>query len=111
MGIRVRVIRNGDGRKPKTGDVVTIHYTGRLTNGTIFDSSVMKGTPFTFRIGLGQVIRGFDQGLSQMSTGEIAQLTISSDLAYGVKGTQGIPPNSTLIFEIEVLSIQQNPDY
>jgi len=86
---------------------VEVHYTGTLTNGTVFDSSRNKGKTFIFDIGQGRVIKGWDQGVATMSLGERANLTCSPDFAYGSKGFSGvIPPNSTLIFDVELLGIK-----
>uniref|UniRef100_A0A7R9YC43 peptidylprolyl isomerase n=2 Tax=Pinguiococcus pyrenoidosus TaxID=172671 RepID=A0A7R9YC43_9STRA len=110
MGVEKEIISEGDGTTyPKTGDRLTMHYTGRLTDGSVFDSSVAKGRPFTFQIGIGQVIRGWDEGVMQMSLGEKAKLTITPDYGYGAAGAAGvIPPNATLIFDVELLSINDN---
>lgn len=108
MGVNVEVLRPGDGATfPKKGQTVIVHYVGTLTNGQKFDSSRDRGQPFKFKIGSGEVIRGWDEGVAQMSVGEVAKLTCTPDYAYGAKGYPGvIPPNSTLIFEVELLSIQ-----
>eukprot|EP01090_Pellita_catalonica_P023795 TRINITY_DN9997_c0_g1_i1.p1 TRINITY_DN9997_c0_g1~~TRINITY_DN9997_c0_g1_i1.p1 ORF type:complete len:224 (-),score=78.57 TRINITY_DN9997_c0_g1_i1:169-813(-) len=92
---------------PKKGDKVTVKYRGTLDDGTVFDSNMgKKGKPLTFKVGLGKVIRGWDEGLLEMSKGEVAKLVIESEWAYGAKGIPGtIPPNSTLTFEVELLSI------
>lgn len=83
-----------------------MHYTGTLQDGTVFDSSIRKGRPFRFRIGIGQVIQGWDEGVMSMSLGEKAKLTITGDYAYGPNGIPGvIPPNATLIFEVELLAV------
>ena len=105
MGVQVETIKTGSGPKPTKGRKVTVHYTGKLTNGKVFDSSVQRGQPFSFTLGVGQVIKGWDQGVAQMSVGEKAILTISPDFGYGARGVPGlIPANSTLIFEVELLS-------
>jgi len=108
MGVDVQTLSPGNGEDyPKQGDFLCMHYTGSLkSNGDVFDSSVTKGRPFHFRIGVGQVIQGWDQGVIKMSLGEKAKLDISSDFGYGARGAGGvIPPNADLIFEVELLSI------
>ncbi len=90
------------------GQTVTVHYTGWLTDGTKFDSSVDRGTPFSFNLGQGQVIAGWDQGVAGMALGEKRKLTIPPALGYGAAGTPGgpIPPNATLVFEVELLEVK-----
>ncbi|KAI8896956.1 hypothetical protein BC833DRAFT_595590 [Globomyces pollinis-pini] len=107
MGVTKELIKAGDGVNfPKKGDQVTMHYTGTLTNGKKFDSSVDRGTPFVTKIGVQQVIRGWDEGVPQMSLGEKARLIITYDFAYGERGYPPvIPPKSDLIFEVELLKI------
>lgn len=106
--LTVETTKEGTGdRVVKSGDTISVHYTGRLTNGTKFDSSVDRGTPFTFTIGAGQVIKGWDEGLLGMKVGEKRTLTIPADKGYGATGAGGvIPPNATLIFDTELVSIQ-----
>ncbi|MBI2446605.1 MAG: FKBP-type peptidyl-prolyl cis-trans isomerase [Parcubacteria group bacterium] len=95
------------GREVKNGNTVAVHYTGVLENGMKFDSSVDRGIPFEFTLGAGQVIKGWDIGVSGMKVGEKRKLTIPPDLAYGSRGAGGvIPPNATLIFEVELLGIK-----
>lgn len=108
MGVEVKTINPGDGVTfPKKGQFVTVHYTGTLTNGKKFDSSLDRGRPFGFKLGRGKVIRGWDEGVAKMSLGEKAVLTCSPDYAYGDRGFPGlIPPNSTLVFEVELLTIE-----
>jgi len=96
----------GTGDSPKLGQNVTVHYTGTLTDGTKFDSSVDKGQPFTFRIGTHTVIQGWDEGIMTMKVGGKRRLTVPPNLAYGAAGRPGIPPNATLIFEVELLGVQ-----
>jgi FKBP-type peptidyl-prolyl cis-trans isomerase FkpA len=104
--MKIEKITSGDGASPKTGDTVTVHYTGWLTDGAKFDSSVDRDDPFAFVLGRGQVIQGWDQGVAAMRVGDKARLTIPPELAYGAAGYPGaIPPNATLIFEVELLSI------
>jgi len=108
MGVDVETIKEGDGSSyPKKGQTVTVHYTGTLTNGTKFDSSRDRSKPFQFKLGVGQVIKGWDEGVAQMSKGERAKLTCSPDYAYGKAGAAGvIPPDATLIFDVELISFQ-----
>ena len=104
--MKVEKITSGAGTAPKRGDTVKVHYTGWLTDGTKFDSSVDRDEPFSFVLGTGQVIRGWDQGVAGMCVGDKARLTIPPELAYGEQGYPGaIPPNATLIFEVELLSV------
>ncbi|WP_276497649.1 FKBP-type peptidyl-prolyl cis-trans isomerase [Pontibacter litorisediminis] len=95
----------GTGDKVFPGDSVVVHYTGTFLNGTKFDSSVDRGKPFEFKVGVGGVIPGWDEGLPYMREGEKARLFIPSHLGYGRMGGGSVPPNSPLIFEIEVLEI------
>ena len=108
MGVTKETIKPGDGTTfPQKGDRLTMHYTGTLADGgKQFDSSVSRGTPFQFVIGIGQVIEGWDQGVIQMSLGEKAILKITSDFGYGAEGAPGaIPPNADLYFEVELLAV------
>jgi len=108
MGVTVETISPGDGSTyPKFGQTVVVHYTGTLENGVKFDSSRDRGAPFKFRFGKGEVIKGWDQGVGQMSVGQRAKLTCSPDYAYGACGHPGIiPPNATLIFDVELLKVE-----
>jgi FKBP-type peptidyl-prolyl cis-trans isomerase FkpA len=104
--MKVEMIAAGTGPSPKRGDTVTVHYTGRLTDGTKFDSSVDRDEPFAFVLGTGQVIQGWDKGVATMRVGDKARLTIPPELGYGQAGYPGaIPPNATLVFEVELLSV------
>ncbi len=103
-GLQYKVLEAGDGVKPGPQDTVTVHYSGRLLDGTEFDSSYKRDRPATF--GLDQVIAGWTEGLQLMETGAKYEFYIPSDLAYGPGGNQGIPPNSTLIFEVELLEVE-----
>lgn len=107
MGVEITTHAPGDGATfPQTGQTVTVHYTGTLTDGSEFDSSRGRGQPFSFVIGRGRVIKGWDEGVAQMSVGQRATLTCSADYAYGDRGYPGlIPPGSTLVFDVELLSI------
>jgi len=103
-GLQYKIIKEGEGKKPVASDKVKVHYTGRLIDGTVFDSSVERGTPAEF--GLGQVIPGWTEGLQLMSEGSTYELYIPYQLAYGERGSgQTIPPYSALVFEVELISI------
>ena len=105
-GLKYVVLNEGTGATPKTGQTVVVHYTGTLEDGTKFDSSRDRGQPFSFKLGVGQVIKGWDEGLSTMKVGDRRKLTIPPELGYGARGAGGtIPPNATLIFDVELLKI------
>lgn len=105
-GLQIEELVLGTGATPATGQRVTVHYTGTLTNGTVFDSSRNRGTPFSFTLGIGQVIPGWDRGLATLKVGGRRRLTIGPALAYGANGyPPSIPGNATLIFDVEMLSI------
>jgi len=107
QGVEIEILKEGAGAVAKNGDIVSVHYTGTLENGTKFDSSVDRGVPFEFTLGAGQVIPGWDIGVEGMKVGEKRKLTIPSLLAYGERGAGGvIPPNAALIFEVELLGIK-----
>lgn len=103
-GVYVKTIKKGTGAKVEPLQTVKVHYTGRFTDGSVFDSSVERGEPFTFTVGAGQVIPGWDATLSNMKVGDKVTVLIPSDLAYG-EGRQGIPPYTPLVFDIELLEI------
>ena len=106
-GLQYVDLEEGSGASPETGQTVVVHYTGSLADGTVFDSSVQRNRPFEFIIGIGQVIKGWDEGVASMKVGGKRQLTIPSDLAYGSRGAGGvIPPDATLTFDVELLGIK-----
>lgn len=106
-GLKYIDLKEGTGATPKTGDTVVVHYTGTLENGKKFDSSRDRRQPFDFQLGQGQVIKGWDEGISTMKVGGRRQLIIPPNLGYGARGAGGvIPPNATLIFDVELLDIE-----
>ena len=105
-GLRTIIHKEGNGEKPSTGQMVTVHYTGLLENGQKFDSSHDSGRPFKFSLGKGQVIKGWDEAIALMSKGEKRTLVIPPDLGYGSRSNRRIPANSTLIFEVELVDFQ-----
>jgi FKBP-type peptidyl-prolyl cis-trans isomerase FkpA len=105
-GLKYEDIVIGQGTEAKTGQTVAVHYTGWLTDGKKFDSSKDRGQPFTFRLGGGQVIKGWDEGVQGMKVGGKRKLTIPPELGYGARGAGGvIPPNAILVFEVELLKV------
>ncbi|MBU1136923.1 FKBP-type peptidyl-prolyl cis-trans isomerase [Patescibacteria group bacterium] len=106
--IMAQILQPGEGEGAKNSDTVSVHYVGTLEDGTKFDSSVDRGQPFSFTLGAGQVIPGWDLGVVGMKVGEVRKLIIPSVFAYGEQGASGvIPPNATLIFEVQMLGINQ----
>jgi peptidylprolyl isomerase len=107
-GLKIDIIKEGNGPLPQPGQNVSVHYTGTLPDGKVFDSSRDRGQPISFPLGAGKVIRGWDEGLSRMKVGTRARLTIPPELGYGARGAGGgvIPPNATLIFDVELLNAQ-----
>ncbi len=104
--VKIEDLKVGEGKAVKSGDTVIMHYTGTLADGTKFDSSRDRGKPFETQIGTGQVIKGWDMGVAGMKVGGIRKLTIPPSLGYGAQGAGSIPPNSVLIFEVELLEIK-----
>ena len=104
---KIEILKEGTGEEAENGKDVTVHYVGTLEDGTQFDSSIDRGSPFSFSLGAGQVIKGWDLGVLGMKVGEKRKLIIPSEFAYGETGAGGglIPPNATLIFEVELLGV------
>ena len=106
-GLRYKIIQKGDGEKAVQGKNISVHYKGQLTDGRVFDSSYDRKQPIDFTVGIGQVIKGWDEGLQLMQVGDKARLVIPSHLAYGSQGAGGvIPPDATLIFDVELMSVK-----
>lgn len=104
-GVQVKDVVVGTGKVAEAGDNITVNYVGTLTDGTVFDSSVARNQPFTFTLGAGQVIRGWEEGLVGMKVGGTRTLTIAPDYAYGAQAIGPIPANSTLIFQVQLLDV------
>ena len=105
-GLRYKILQKGNGKNPSKGDVVSVHYKGQLLDGTVFDSSYKRKEPIEFSIGVGQVISGWDEGIQLLQVGDKARLVIPSNLGYGANGAGGvIPPNATLIFDVELVNV------
>ena len=105
--MKIEDLRPGTGAEARAGNMVTVHYVGTLTDGKKFDSSRDRGDGFRFKLGAGQVIKGWDQGVAGMKVGQLRKLTIPPELAYGARGFPPvIPPNSTLVFEVELLEVK-----
>ena len=106
-GLEYEDIVEGAGASPTTGQTAVVHYVGTLTNGKKFDSSRDRGQPFSFRVGVGEVIQGWDEGVASMKVGGTRKMTIPSALGYGARGAGGvIPPHATLVFEVELIEIK-----
>jgi peptidylprolyl isomerase len=108
-GLIYVITRHGEGPQPKAGDTVVVNYTGVLTNGKQFDSSLDRGIPFSFELGAGRVIKGWDEGIAKLHVGDQATLIIPSELAYGARGIGTIPGDATLIFVVELMGIKEKP--
>jgi peptidylprolyl isomerase len=106
-GLRITDVVIGDGPEARSGQTVVVHYRGTLEDGTQFDASYDRGTPFSFPLGAGRVIKGWDEGVAGMQVGGKRKLVIPAELGYGARGAGGvIPPNATLIFDVELLEIR-----
>lgn len=105
-GLKYKIIQKGSGKKAEKGNNVSVHYKGQLADGTVFDSSYKRNKPLDFKVGIGQVIAGWDEGICLLNVGDKARLVIPSDLGYGSAGAGGvIPPNATLVFDVELMDV------
>ena len=106
-GLRYKILQKGEGKNATKGSVVSVHYKGQLLDGTVFDSSYKRRQPIDFNLGIGQVIAGWDEGIQLLQEGDKARFVIPSNLAYGERGAGGvIPPNATLIFDVELMNVK-----
>jgi FKBP-type peptidyl-prolyl cis-trans isomerase len=106
-GLEYIEVEAGSGTQAEAGKTVSVHYTGKFQDGGVFDSSIPRGEPITFKLGAGNVIKGWDEGIALMKVGGKAQLIIPPALAYGERGAGGvIPPNATLVFDVELVSVK-----
>lgn len=106
-GLKITVLKKGHGAVARVGQFVTVHYVGKLTNGKKFDSSRDRNRPFSFQLGAGRVIKGWEEGVAGMKVGEVRRLVIPPKLGYGSRGAGNvIPPNATLIFDVELLGVR-----
>jgi peptidyl-prolyl cis-trans isomerase A (cyclophilin A) len=106
-GLRYQILQKGTGAQAEKGKMISVHYKGQLTDGTVFDSSYQRKQPIDFTVGIGQVIKGWDEGLQLLQVGDKARLVIPSQLAYGSQGAGGvIPPDATLIFDVELMDVK-----
>lgn len=108
-GLIYVITRHGEGRQPKMGETVMVHYTGLLTTGTQFDSSLDRGRPISFELGTPNIIKGWNEGIAKLHVGDQATLVIPPSLGYGAQGKGPIPPESTLVFIVELVGIQEKP--
>ncbi|MBI3173431.1 MAG: FKBP-type peptidyl-prolyl cis-trans isomerase [Chloroflexi bacterium] len=106
-GLEYIEVQAGTGAQAAAGKTVSVHYTGKFQDGRVFDSSISRGQPISFKLGAGQVIKGWDEGIALMKVGGKAQLIIPSNLGYGERGAGGvIPPNATLVFDVELVDVK-----
>jgi peptidylprolyl isomerase len=106
-GLEYTITTKGNGKKPQNGDKIKVHYTGKLTNDTVFDSSLKHGQPFEFKLGAGQVIKGWDEAFLLLQVGDKATIKLPPDIAYGAAGQGSIPANATLIFDVELVDVTE----